>query len=815
MDIVLRIHLVALLIGTACALPAHGEERLLSFVFGPASADAARQGARAAAGASRRWLHTPGSGVEIRKAGNPEAASIDLRIPAKSFDQAFFDASQQARDSDPNSFLTALDAAVQAAALHPGSRLVVAILNSPSWSTEAEHTLEHLTDLSRAGGVRITVLDIAGATPGSGNAAFETVTKKTGGSWLRDAKALESSIEMTAPPVEPEPKQPETAAAPEASSPADGMQFRIPVHTRFIRTSSTGTPTTGAGATMLGGNQDQSGVMMSERAHESNDATGPMRGLIMVESSLGALKFEVDDNANTFLARARIISKVVNEKGRTVWSGQKEVNIRGPLRKLDARKKGGLYFMREITLPAGERYTLEASVEDLLAGTSGSVRTPLRTGRGAPGLMASDALFVHPLSTSSDRIEADSVFSYDGEALCPNLNPVFQADEPVNLQLYFVLYPDTYGSQPDLSVELLRDGKVVGRVPIQFKNQVFDQSKDGKSSSISGKGSSIVGGKTHEFPYLANIKGARLGPGNYEAVVSIRQGRSVITRNVAFRVVGGNSLATVSAESKPGLATRPEADEPETVLPDIEPATIDSSGLAMPADEQKRLWDEAATSALGYSTHLPNFRCTQETHRFTAPAKTPDLLKEADSFKDELTYEDGKESYQTLEINGAKADKSRSDLKGVHSRGEFGTMLHGLFEPESGTRYKWAGRAMAMGVLCQVFDLQVAQNKSNFSLTHNGRREQVGYTGRLFIEEETGLVRRLTIQGDGLPKDFALQSPSLSLDYGMVRIGAQDYLLPLRSVLQLRQLKIFVRNETVFANYRKFEASSEIKYNNK
>ena len=57
-----------------------------------------------------------------------------------------------------------------------------------------------------------------------------------------------------------------------------------------------------------------------------------------------------------------------------------------------------------------------------------------------------------------------------------------------------------------------------------------------------------------------------------------------------------------------------------------------------------------------------------------------------------------------------------------------------------------------------------------------------------------------------MSKDFGLQSPSLSLDYGMVKIGEKDYLLPLRSTLQLRQAKVFVRNETVFRGYRKFEA---------
>ena len=736
-------------------------------------------------------------------------------MPSKDLEQAFLDAALEAREADPNSFLGALDAAVQAAALHPGTRIVVAVLNNPPWSSEADRTLEHLTDMCRAGGVRVSVLDVGDPTAGNVSAPLETLAKKTGGAWARDSKTLESSVDMIAPPPEPESKQPETPAPSQETGPGNGMQFHIPVHTRFIRTSSTGTPNTGAGASMTGGNTDQDGVMMTERAHEANDATGPMRGLLMVESPLNALKFEIDDSTGTFQARARITSKVLNEKGRPVWSAQKEVNLHGPLRKLEARRKGGMFFMREITLPGGEHYTLEATVEDLLANTSGTIKTPLRTGRGAPGLMASDALFVRPLSNAADRLEADSVFSYDGEALCPNLNPVFQAEEPINLQLYFVLYPDTYGQQPDLSVELRRDGKVVGRMPIQFKNQIFDQSRDGKTGTIGGKGSAIVGGKAHEFPYLANIKGARLGPGNYEAVVTIRQGRSVITRNVSFRVTGEASSVVSAAGSKPGLSVRPEAEEAEIVLPEIEPATVDSSGLAMSTEEQKRLWEEAASNALNYSSHLPNFRCTQETHRFTALAKTPDQLKEADSFKDELTYEDGKESYQTLEINGVKAEKSREDLKGVHSRGEFGTMLRGLFEPEAGTRYKWAGRAMAMGVLCQVFELEVTQEKTNFSLTHNGRRERVGYTGRLFVDEETGLVRRLTIQGVRLPKDFALQTPSLSLEYAMVRIGTDDYLLPLRSVLQLRQLKLFVRNETVFGNYRKFEASSEIKYENK
>jgi hypothetical protein len=119
---------------------------------------------------------------------------------------------------------------------------------------------------------------------------------------------------------------------------------------------------------------------------------------------------------------------------------------------------------------------------------------------------------------------------------------------------------------------------------------------------------------------------------------------------------------------------------------------------------------------------------------------------------------------------------------------------------------------MTLGVLCQVFEFQVSRAKSNFVLHSGSNVAAAAYTGRVFIDENNGMVRRLTIEGGELPKDFRLQSPALSLDYGMVKIGDKDYLLPLRSVLQLRQAKTFIRNESVFRGYRKWQAESLVKF---
>ena len=176
-------------------------------------------------------------------------------------------------------------------------------------------------------------------------------------------------------------------------------------------------------------------------------------------------------------------------------------------------------------------------------------------------------------------------------------------------------------------------------------------------------------------------------------------------------------------------------------------------------------------------------------------------------------FEGGKERYQRLETNGEKAEvgpdrQTRAFPRAMNSaRYCAACSIRMWLRPTIGRADPWP-----WALLCQVFEFEVSRAKSNFVLHYGATVAAAAYNGRVFIDEDTGMVRRLTIQGSGLPKDFGLQSPALSLDYGMVKIGEKDYLLPLRSVLQLRQAKVFVRNETVFRGYRKFQAESEIKF---
>jgi hypothetical protein len=817
----------------------HAEQGLLTFVFGPSSPEAARQSARAAAATARHWVQTDGGVVELRRSGSPDVQRIDADTDARDVDQAFSDAVQAAHDADPSSFLITVDAAAQAAATHSGTRVVVAVLNSPSFSSDGERALEHLGEICQARGVRILVLDVAEGARTVPNAALKALTKKTGGAWVRQAKELGPQValvtppdEASVPPTPPAPVQAAKAAEATPSAPGAAAKSEIPVRIRFMRTAGTGstsdsitdheadygtTATLRSASTAPGGLGAAAGGGGSmEVAYWPNDPNAPLQGLVTVESPLKALKFDMDDNTGTYQARARITAIVRNVKGASIWTGRKEVSVRGPAQRVNERREGSMFFMRGVTLVGQGPFTLEAKVEDLLGHTTGMIQTPLRVGRNAPGLVATDAIVVRPLKGSADKFEADQVLSYEGEALSPVLDPVYRADQPVDMQIYLRLYPDIHSDPLHLSMEVLNEGHVVARMPLPFKSGLANSAREGAYSGTGGSGG-MVGGQAKEFPYLVNLKGAKFPAGDYQGIISIQQGKNVIRRVVPFKVIGNGAPAPVEVANGPRVsaAATDDAETAGVVLPEIEPATIDSSGLKMRVEDQKEHWDAAAKNAMGYLDQLPNFRCIQETHRFTAPAKTPDQLKEADSYKDELILEDGKERYQRLESGGVKADHAPIENSGIRSRNEFGSLLRGLFDPKVGASYRWAGRSMALGVLCQVFEFEVSKAKSNFVLHYGNDVQPVAYHGRAFIDDETGMVRRLTIEGTGLPKEFALQSPSLSLDYGMVKIGEDDYLLPLLSILQLRNAKVFVRNESVFRGYRKFQAESHIKYDNK
>ena len=221
----------------------HAGQGVLAFVFGPSSPVAARQSARAAAATARHWV-TAGGVVELRRSGNPDVRRIDAAGDAKEMEQTFVDAAFAERYADPSSFLIALDAAAQAAVVESGARVLVAVLNSPSFSGEEERSLENLGQLCQDHAVRVLVFDLSGDARRIPSAALNALVAKSGGAWVRQSKDLAPQVDMVTPPDESSapaaPAAAETKAAEARSSNSAPPPFEIPVQIRLVRTSGTG-----------------------------------------------------------------------------------------------------------------------------------------------------------------------------------------------------------------------------------------------------------------------------------------------------------------------------------------------------------------------------------------------------------------------------------------------------------------------------------------------------------------------------------------------------------------------------------------------
>jgi hypothetical protein len=498
---------VVLLAGFAAG-PVHAGDRSLVIIFGPAGEKPGSLAVHSAAGTLRNWLRMDGAGVELRQPGAPNGQQLTRNMPPKDLDQALLDAARGARDTDLPGFVDALDQAADALARRPGKRLLMVFLENPGQdvlasvkggSEEIRSRLNHTIDLCRANSVSIIVMDPSPQASTETWAPLQNLATATGGALVRDPKVLDNTVLIVAPM--------ENAASadappmPAAATSSGGL----PVHTHLIRTQPL-------------------------RAKSVNTDLGPMSGLLLVECPLNALEFQTDNRAGKFLVQAHVGSTIRDADGKVVWQTGKEITIKEPLKKLPARRGGNLYFMREIQLPGG-RYTIEGTVDDLVSGKSGSASEPLHASDSLPGLAMSDPLFVRELKESSDRFDADQVLSFDRKtALAPLLDPVFPANQDFDLKIYFIIYPDLSGGKPDISIEIIHDGRALGRSNLPFQDEIYNTAADGGTMGPKGE-------QKHEFPFLATMPKASLDAGTYEARVTIRQGRNTVTRVVPFRIV--------------------------------------------------------------------------------------------------------------------------------------------------------------------------------------------------------------------------------------------------------------------------------------
>jgi hypothetical protein len=230
-------------------------------------------------------------------------------------------------------------------------------------------------------------------------------------------------------------------------------------------------------------------------------------------------------------------------------------------------------------------------------------------------------------------------------------------------------------------------------------------------------------------------------------------------------------------------------------------------------EEQKKIIEAARDYALNYTKGLPNYLCTQVTRRFVDPTGTESWIGQ-DTLTARLSYVDKHENYKLVLVNNkaVTGDMPLEAVGGATSTGEFASMLYEIFDPATETQFWWDHWAKLRGNVAYVFAYRVSKERSKWHVTYQKSEDIVpAYHGLVYIDMNTGVVLRLVMKPD-VPASFPIQDVSDTLDYDLASIGSNQYFLPLRAEVRMREGKFLSKNEVEFRLYRRFTAEAQITF---
>ena len=234
--------------------------------------------------------------------------------------------------------------------------------------------------------------------------------------------------------------------------------------------------------------------------------------------------------------------------------------------------------------------------------------------------------------------------------------------------------------------------------------------------------------------------------------------------------------------------------------------------------QQKKILADATDYAFNHERSLPNFLCIQTTRRFqdyqSSGSQSDDNWRPLDIIVERLAYFEHHEDYKVMEINGAPSSVAHDKLGGASSSGEFGSVMKGIFAPETGTDFAWQTWFTLRGRKMHVYAYHVAAAKSDYHVVVPEQSKDLvtAYHGLIFIDDSKHFIHRITLHADGIPPAFPIQDISLMLDYEYTRIGDGTYLLPLTFELRSREGNVRVKNDVDYDQYRKFTADSSVTF---
>ena len=252
-----------------------------------------------------------------------------------------------------------------------------------------------------------------------------------------------------------------------------------------------------------------------------------------------------------------------------------------------------------------------------------------------------------------------------------------------------------------------------------------------------------------------------------------------------------------------------------TPAPPPPPKPIVTTTQAPAPEDFQKIVQSTTDKARNYSANLPNYICAQVTKRYVDPTGAENW-RLVDTIQEQLTYFEQKENYKVVMVSGKAAPETlkHEQLGGATSSGEFGSILNGIFAPETQTEFTWDHLGKWQGRIMYVLAFNVPVSRSGYTIYHQGSQRKItaGYHGLIYADRDTGMVMRIKMECQEIPPDYPIQKVELDLNYGFIKISEMEYVLPLRSELRSKEGSYLVKNETDFRLYRKYGTESVIKF---
>jgi len=224
---------------------------------------------------------------------------------------------------------------------------------------------------------------------------------------------------------------------------------------------------------------------------------------------------------------------------------------------------------------------------------------------------------------------------------------------------------------------------------------------------------------------------------------------------------------------------------------------------------------KATEAALDFTEGLPNYVCQEFMARYQSTTH-PANWQAIDIVSAALVYENGKEDYRDVAVNGKLLKKSIEQVGGAWSTGEFGTILIDLLSPATAAQFRYRREERQSGVITKVYDYTVRRENSGWQITTGGQTYRPAYKGSIWVDPATSRVLRIEMQAVGFPEEFPTDDVESAVDYQYTRLGdAKQYLLPVHAEnLSCQRGSDFCSHNVIdFRNYHKYSGESTITFN--